>query len=85
MKAKSPSFRLKIYSTSANANLRITFVTLIVTSSPTEVPGTKTTNPLTLAIPSPSLAMSSIVTSYVSPASTGAVDSLLLNNYFTSV
>ncbi len=69
----------------AIANFRMTLSILIVTLSPTFVPGTKITKPWIRAIPSPSLAMPSIVTSWTAPAETGALLSCSVNNSFPSV
>ena len=57
--------------TCPEANLSETWVTFILTFWPTFVPGTKTMNPSTLAIPSPRLLVSEMLTLYSFPTSTG--------------
>jgi len=61
----------ELCTTCPDANRSETWVTLILTLSPCFVPGTKTTNPSTLAIPSPRLLVSEILTLYSLPTSTG--------------
>jgi hypothetical protein len=65
--------------TSAVAKRSETWVTLILTSWPSFVAGTKTTNPSTLAIPSPRLLVSEMVTKYSLPISTGFNEAKLLS------
>ena len=57
--------------TCPDANRSETWVTFILTFWPTFVPGTKMMNPSTLAMPSPRLLVSEILTSYSLPTSTG--------------
>ena len=76
-----------VYSTmSAKPKFLLVELILILTSSPSFAPDTKTTNPSILAIPSPSLPTSSILTSYSSPTLIGDEGPLLRNylfhNYF---
>ncbi len=59
------------FTTSAKPKFLLVVVILILTSSPTLAPETKTTKPSIRAIPSPSLPTSSILTSYSSPSLMG--------------
>lgn len=61
----------ELSTTCPDANLSETCVTFILTFWPTFVPGTKTMNPSTLAMPSPRLLVSEMLTLYSFPTSTG--------------